>query len=119
MGRTLEGGTTTGTTQEDPAPETKVENPVARLESTGEEFETLAKAIAAAEDGDTVELLKDAKVLEHIWITNKDLTIDTNGYSVIYSGNSLSKQAIIDINGTSEVTITGNGTFTLDDAYLV
>lgn len=117
-GEDTEGGTTTGTTQEDPAPETRVENPVAEIKSTGEEFETLAGAIDAAEDGDTVELLKDAKVLEHIWITNKDLTIDTNGYSVIYSGNSLSKQAIIDINGTSEVTITGNGTFTLDDAYL-
>lgn len=117
-GEDTEGGTTTGTTQEDPAPETRVENPVAEIKSTGEEFETLAGAIAAAEDGDTVELLTDATVMERILLNGKNLTIDTNGCSVTYSGDAANAQAIIDLYGNSEVTITGDGAFTIDDNYL-
>ena len=117
-GEDTEGGTTTGTTQEDPAPETRVENPVAEIKSTGEEFETLAGAIAAAKDGDTVELLTDATVMERILLDGKNLTIDTNGCSVTYSGDAANTQAIIDLYGNSEVTITGDGAFTIDDNYL-
>ena len=117
-GEDTEGGTTTGTTQEDPAPETRVENPVAEIKSTGEEFETLAGAIAAAKDGDTVELLTDATVMKRILLDGKNLTIDTNGCSVTYSGDAANTQAIIDLYGNSEVTITGDGAFTIDNNYL-
>lgn len=72
---------TTGTTQESTTPETKVENPVARLESTGEEFETLQAAIDAAEDGDTVTLLEDVDNGDGIIIeSGTNITIDFAGH---------------------------------------
>lgn len=72
---------TTGTTQESTTPETKVENPVARLESKGEEFETLQAAIDAAEDGDTVTLLEDVDNGDGIIIeSGTNITIDFAGH---------------------------------------
>ncbi|MCI7472889.1 MAG: hypothetical protein MSB10_04325, partial [Clostridiales bacterium] len=84
----------------------------------GEKYQTLSEAIAAAKDGDTVKLLDDAAVKEQIIVNNKKFTLDTNGYSVVYTGTASNKNAIVDLRGTSDVVITGNGTFTIDDDYL-
>ena len=83
----------------------------------GEKYQTLSEAIAAAKDGDTVKLLGNAIVKERIIISSKNFTLDTNGYSVVYTGTASNKEAVIDFYGTSQVTITGNGAFTIDDNY--
>ena len=41
-----------------------------------------------------------------------------NGKSVIYSGDALHTDALIDIAGNAELVIDGNGSFTFDDNYL-
>ena len=82
------------------------------------QYATLEEAIKKAQSGQTVELLANATVLERIAIADKNITIDTNGYSVIYSGDADHKSAIIDLEGKAQVVVTGNGTFTFNDAYL-
>ncbi len=52
-------------------------------------YETLEEAIAAAEDGDTIEILRDVET-DSIAIT-KAITIDMNGYTIT-PANPLSKQ---------------------------
>lgn len=84
----------------------------------GEKYPTLAEAVAAAKDGDTVKLLDNTTVKEQIIVNNKKVTLDTQGYSVVYTGTASDKNAIIDLSGASDVVITGNGTFTIDDDYL-
>ena len=81
------------------------------------QYATLEEAIKKAQSGQTVELLANATVLERIAIADKNITIDTNGYSVIYSGDADHKSAIIDLEGEAQVVVTGNGTFTFNDAY--
>ena len=82
------------------------------------QYATLEEAIKKAQSGQTVELLANATVLERIAIADKNITIDTNGYSVIYSGDADHKSAIIDLEGKAQVVVTGNGTFTFNNAYL-
>ena len=66
-------------------------------------YASLADAIAAAEAGQTVRLLKDAT--ENVTITeNKNLTLDLNGHTI--NGGT----------GTAKATITNNGTLTITDS---
>ena len=73
------------------------------VEVNGVKFATLAEAIAAAKDGDTVKLL--AVVAENVVIdADKNFTLDLNGFTL--NGGT----------GTAEAAITNHGTLTITDS---
>lgn len=92
------------------------ETMVAEVE--GKQYETLEAAIEAAQDKDTLTLLSNVSLRDHIIIRDKQITIDTAGYDVVYTADASHKEAVIDLNDNADVVITGNGTFTFDDDYL-
>ncbi len=94
---------------------------VAKIGET--EYETLAAAIAAAKDGDTVKLLADAT--EDV-VINKDITLDLGGKTLTNTGAgkatvTIAKDATATvqngsiIGGTSYYNIQNNGTATFKD----
>ncbi len=62
-------------------------------------YATLADAIAAAQDGDTVQLLADTK--ENVTITANDVTLDLNGHTL--NGSTGERKPALTV--TSKVTI--------------
>lgn len=87
-------------------------------EVEGKQYETLEAAIEAAQDKDTLTLLSNVSLRDHIIIRDKQITIDTAGYDVVYTADASHKEAVIDLNDNADVVITGNGTFTFDNDYL-
>ena len=87
-----------------------------------EKYETLADAIAAAEDGNTVKLLAD--VIQNTMLTiDKNITLDLNGKK-IYNTEDIwneTKQTYELINVEAEITITGNGSIEAkeNDCYTI
>ena len=85
-------------------------------------YATLADAIAAAEDGNTVKLLAD--VIQNTMLTiDKNITLDLNGKK-IYNTEDIwneTKQTYELINVEAEVTITGNGSIEAkeNDCYTI
>ena len=69
----------------------------------GEQYETLAEALAAAADGATVKLLSDATLAAMVTLS-KNLVLDLNGYTLGNEGDTKSLFSII--NGA---TLTVNG----------
>ena len=69
------------------------------------EYASIADALAAAQPGDTIELLKD--VTENITI-NKSLTLDLGKFTL--SGNA--NAAVVTISGDKSQVIVQNGTVT-------
>ena len=70
------------------------------------QYATLGAALAAAENGDTVKLVKDITPTERIVVTgDKNITIDLAEKKI----TSKADVAIVN-NGTGKLTITGNGT---------
>lgn len=81
-------------------------------------YGTLADAFNAAIHGDTVKVLKDSNIDEGIEISEGNVVLDLNGKTVSYvQSKSNDDVGIIDINGTANVTVTGNGSFTYTDGY--
>ena len=81
-------------------------------------YGTLADAFNAAIDGDTVKVLKDSNIDEGIEISEGNVVLDLNGKTVSYvQSKSNDNVGIIDINGTANVMVTGNGSFTYTDGY--
>ena len=79
-------------------------------ESKIKAYSTLAEAVAAAEDGQTVKLLADVEQNTQLTI-NKSITLDLNGKTIkntedIWGDTS---NAILSITSGAKVTITGNG----------
>lgn len=69
-------------------------------------YESLAAALTAAKDGDTVKLVQDITPTERIVVTgDKNITIDLAEKKI----TSTADVAIVN-NGTGKLTITGNGT---------
>ena len=98
----------------------KVGKYVAEVGST--KYETLAEAVAAAQDGQTVRLLADVEQNTQLTI-NKNITLDLNGKTIrntvdIWSDNA---NAILSITNGANVTITGNGTIAAkeNDCYTI
>ena len=98
----------------------KVGQYVAEVGST--KYETLADAVAAAQDGQTVTLLCDVEQNTQLTI-NKSITLDLNGKTIkntedIWSDNA---NAILSITNGAKVTITGNGTIAAkeNDCYTI
>lgn len=79
------------------------------VEVNGEYYETLAAAVAAAKDGDTIKLLKDIKIDNTCTITNQNpFKIDFNGKYIDATGIGPDYQSIVVSEGAN-VTFTGNG----------
>ena len=91
-------------------------------ESKIKAYSTLAEAVAAAEDGQTVTLLADAEQNSQLTI-DKSITLDLNGKTIsntvdIWGDNT---NAILSIKKGANVTITGNGTIAAkeNDCYTI
>lgn len=65
-------------------------------------YETLAAAVAAAHDGDTVKLVGNTTLTSSVEI-NKSITLDLNGKTIETNGKEIS------VAGTGDLTVTGNG----------
>lgn len=71
-------------------------------------YKTLAEAIAAAKDGDTVVLLRSVSVDgEGIVVNGKAITLDLNGKTI--TGSGITGAAVVSAAGGSAVTVLGNG----------
>ena len=91
-------------------------------ESKIKAYSTLADAVAAAENGQTVRLLADAEQNTQLTI-GKSITLDLNGKTIrntkdIWGDNA---NAILSIKNGAKVTITGNGTIDAkeNDCYTI
>lgn len=91
-------------------------------ESKIKAYSTLAEAVAAAENGQTVRLLADVEQNTQLTI-NKSITLDLNGKTIkntadIWGDNA---NAILSITNGAKVTITGNGTIDAkeNDCYTI
>ena len=84
---------------------TKPETPKSAAKIGESEYASIADALAAAQPGDTIELLKD--VTENITI-NKSLTLDLGKFTL--SGNA--NAAVVTISGDKSQVIVQNGTVT-------
>ena len=85
-------------------------------------YSTLAEAVAAAENGQTVRLLADVEQNAQLTI-DKSITLDLNGKTIkntvdIWGDNA---NAILSIKNGAKVTITGNGTIAAkeNDCYTI
>ena len=85
-------------------------------------YSTLAEAVAAAQDGQTVRLLADVEQNTQLTI-NKSITLDLNGKTIkntvdIWGDNT---NAILSITNGAKVTITGKGTIDAkeNDCYTI
>ena len=85
-------------------------------------YETLAEAVAAAQDGQTVRLMADVEQNTQLTI-DKSITLDLNGKTIkntmdIWGDNA---NAILSIKNGANVTITGNGTIAAkeNDCYTI
>lgn len=93
---------------------------VAEIGST--KYETLAEAVAAAQNGQTITLLADVEQNTQLTI-DKSITLDLNGKTIkntvdIWGDNT---NAILSIKKGAKVTITGNGTIAAkeNDCYTI
>lgn len=89
---------------------------IAENYDSGDQYTSLAAAIADAEDGETITLLRDTTITSYIPVT-KDITIDLGGRTV-----SRASGAVFDIKADVEITggyVSGvNTIFVEDDAAL-
>ena len=74
---------------------------VAAIGNTG--YKTLAEAIAAAQNGETVTLLKDAETTVELSFTNKAITLDLNGKTV--SGTFTDNFSVIEAGEDASLTV--------------
>lgn len=83
-------------------------------------YATLAEAIAAAKDGETVKLLADVEQNSEVSI-NKNITLDLNGKKIYNTKDIWGDEAVslIAIRGEAKVTVMGDGTIAAkkDDCY--
>ena len=74
-------------------------------------YETLAEAIAAAKDGDTVKLLDDVDLTETLIIRDKTITLDLNGKTISNSTDIWNESTY----SWSLISVRDNGDLTIDD----
>ena len=91
-------------------------------ESKIKAYSTLADAVAAAQDGQTVKLLADVEQNTQLTI-DKSITLDLNGKTIRNTADIWGKNAnaILSITNGAKVTITGNGTIDAkeNDCYTI
>ena len=108
-------------------------NPVIKGDSSIEKFftakvgdtyyKTLADAVAAVQNGDTITLLKDVDLGNTVTVANKTVTLDMAG-KTIYNTKDLwdskpNAWSLISVRENGNLTITGDGTLKakVDDCY--
>ena len=74
-------------------------------------YETLADALAAAKDGDTVKLLDNVDLTETLIIKDKTITLDLNGKTISNSTDIWNES----IYAWSLISVRDNGDLTIDD----
>ena len=87
----------------------------------GKKYTSLADAVADAESGATVKLLKDVGLPGYV-VIDKSITLDLNGkklYNTVDIWNE--SNALVRIKNGADVTITGNGTMSAkeNDCYAI
>ena len=82
---------------------------VARVDGT--KYESLAAAIGAAQDGDTVTLLKDIDLPATAVVKRKTITLDLNGKTISNSTDIWNES----INAWSLISVRDNGDLTIND----
>ena len=76
----------------------------ANVAKVGEtEYPTLAEAVAAAKDGQTVKMLNNTKVTQEIYFSGKTITLDLNGK--IITGQFEDYYSVIEAQGTAATLI--------------
>lgn len=123
------GGTGGGSTTEPTKPETPTEpaTPKNAAQIGDTQYKTLDKAIAAAQENDVIELLKDCELT--VGTINKTITINGNGKKVTVPKQKQTEIGALAINAPAtfnntqlsfanesnwSVTMSGDGVFTLD-----
>ena len=76
---------------------------VAKIGEVG--YTSLAKAVAAAQNGDTVLFVADVEQEDGVIITDKNITIDLNGNTFTVSNGASTNNRNFKVNGSSVVTI--------------
>lgn len=90
----------------------------------GVTYTTLTDAVAAAESGETVKLIKDI-TLDEVLVVNKTVTLDLNGHTInneVDLWNKATKAwSLISVRKGGELTVTGNGTLKAkeNDCYAI
>lgn len=79
-------------------------------------YQKLSQAINAVEAGDTLTLRRDLTITGQMTFRTQPFTLDMAGHTVTYSSSGRDSGLLM-IAGTSEITITGSGTFTYDGSY--
>ena len=75
-------------------------------EVNGTKYESLADAIAAADEGDTIVIIDDVTLTETLTIAaGKTVTLDLAGYTIVYNSTT-----------QGEAMITNRGTLTINDS---
>ncbi len=83
-----------------------------------DKYVILDNALQNAPTGSTIILLNDITDRTGLRIQGeKDLTLDMMGHTVTF-GYGI-ENAVIDFAGTTSLTIVGDGTFTIDDGYMI
>lgn len=107
-----------------------VSNGVARIKSTGDDFETLAEAVAAAEDNDEIIMLKNTQDTSQISI-DKNIDLNLNGKTVnnhfnitgdvVFADSTNAPGTIDTLNDdiNSAIEVSTNGSVTLKDGINV
>ncbi len=80
-----------------------------------DEFDTLAKAVDAAQDGDTITLLSDVEMTNPVVISGKSLILDLGEYTICDNSTSVLTSSddiwgLIALENGAKLTICGNGT---------
>ena len=78
---------------------------VAMIVETSAKYESLAEAIAAATDGQTVQLLQDIDVTAQVEVAEKAITLDLAGYKIEYTGASTLPSGVILVHNGASLTI--------------
>ncbi|MBR2428635.1 MAG: hypothetical protein IKB15_01470, partial [Alistipes sp.] len=79
-------------------------------------YTSLAKAVEAAQNGDTVLFIADVEQEDGVIITDKNITIDLNGNTFTVSNGASTNNRNFKVNGSSVVTIK-NGTMVAAGNY--
>ena len=70
-------------------------------------YETLADAVAKADNGATIKLLKDV-AMDSTLVLNKDTTLDLNGHKITNGSSLITADYLIKITKEANVSIVGN-----------
>ena len=96
-------------------------NAVAKVGGTY--YKTLADAVAAAQNGDTITLLKDVDLGNTVTVANKTVTLNMAGKTIYNTkdlwDSKLNAWSLISVRENGNLTITGDGTLKAkaDDCY--